>query len=65
VKGLGNEGIRETIKKNDKYKIMPIFKKWKTGKFRKRLLQIWGTAKELSGYGDVFDRLGDIWKPKQ
>lgn len=44
---------------------MPIFKKWKTGKFRKRLLQIWGTAKELSGYGDVFDRLGDIWKPKQ
>ncbi len=44
---------------------MPIFKKWRTGRFRKRLKQIWGTAKELSGYGDTFDRLKGIWKPEQ
>ena len=42
---------------------MPIFNKWKTGKFRKTLRRIWGTAKELSGYGDTFDRLRDIWNP--
>ena len=44
---------------------MPIFKKWRTGKFRKALKRIWGTALEVSGYSGMFDRLKDIWKPKE
>ena len=48
---------------------MPIFRnfgrRWREGRFKQRLKQVWGTAKELSGYGDTFDRLKDIWKPKQ
>ncbi len=44
---------------------MPIFKKWRTGRFRKRLKQIWGTALEVSGYGDKWNTLKGIWKPEQ
>jgi hypothetical protein len=44
---------------------MPIFKKWKTGRFRQRLRQIWKTGLEVTGYGDRWEDLKEIWKPKE
>ena len=37
--------------------IMPIFKKWKTGKFRKFLRRTWNVGKEFTPLG----RLADAW----